>query len=182
MKRRRFVKLICGTIASWPVLLFAAPALWLLTVRLLADKHGAIPVMVADFDYHDTSGEVADQRVEHAARVKAFAGMLRERLAEEDKYKILQLDCGKVTCSAGTVGADDLVSAAVKADARLLVYGGIHKMSTLIQWGSVQVVDVRRKELLLNRIFSFRGDTDEAFRRAAKFVGETLHGLTPKSP
>ena len=68
MKRRRFVKLICGTIASWPVLLFAAPAFWLLTVRLLADEHGAIPVVVADFDYHDTSGEVADQRMEHAAR------------------------------------------------------------------------------------------------------------------
>ena len=90
MKRRRFVKLICGTIASWPVLLFAAPALWLLTVRLLADEHGAIPVVVADFDYHDTSGEVADQRVEHAARVKVFARMLRERLAEEGKYKVLR--------------------------------------------------------------------------------------------
>jgi len=76
---------------------------------------------------------------------------------------------------------DDLVSAAVKADARLLVYGGIHKMSTLIQWGSVQVVDVQRKELLLNRLFSFRGDTDEAFRRAANFIGQTLHDLTPKS-
>ena len=181
MKRRRFVKLICGTIASWPVLLFAAPALWLLTVRLLADEHGAIPVVVADFDYHDTSGEVADQRVEHAARVKEFALVLRERLAEEGKYKVLRLDCDKVACSAGSTGADDLVSAAVKSDARLLVYGGIHKMSTLIQWGSVQVVDLQRKELLLNRLFSIRGDTDEAFRRAAKFIGETLHDLTPKS-
>ena len=75
MKRRKFVKLICGTIASWPVLLFAAPALCLLTVRLLADERGAIPVVVADFDYHDTSGEVADQRMEHAARVKVFARM-----------------------------------------------------------------------------------------------------------
>ena len=127
MKRRRFVKLICGTIASWPVLLFAAPTLWLLTVRLLADEHGAIPVVVADFDYHDTSGEVADQRVEHAARVKVFARMLRERLAEEGKYKVLRLDCDKVACTAGSIGADDLVSAAVKSDARLLVYGGITK-------------------------------------------------------
>ena len=86
-----------------------------------------------------------------------------------------------MACSAGSIGADDLVSAAVKSDARLLVYGGIHKMSTLIQWGSVQVVDLQRKELLLNRLFSIRGDTDEAFRRAAKFIGETLHDLTPKS-
>ena len=136
--------------------LFAAPTLWLLTVRLLADEHGAIPVVVADFDYHDTSGEVADQRVEHAARVKVFACMLRERLAEEGKYKVLRTDCDKVACSAGSIGAIE-VSAAVKSDARLLVYGGIHKMSTLIQRGSVQVVDLQRKELLLNRLFSIRG-------------------------
>jgi len=181
MGRRRFVKLVSGRVASWPVLLFAVPALLLFTVRLLADAPGAIPVVVADFDYHDTSGEVADQRAEHTARVQVFVGMLRERLAEQGKYKVLQLDCDKVTCSAGSIGADDLVSAAVKADARLLVYGGIHKMSTLIQWGSVQVVDVQRKELLLNRLFSFRGDTDEAFRRAANFIGQTLHDLTPKS-
>ena len=104
MRRHKSVKLISSTVASWPLLVFAVPALWLLTVRLLADEHGTIPVMVADFDYHDTSGEVADQRLEHAACVKAFAGMLRERLAEEDKYKILQLDCGKVTCSAASIG------------------------------------------------------------------------------
>ena len=54
-------------------------------------------------------------------------------------------------------------------------------MSTLIEWGSVQVVDVQQKQLLLNRLFSFRGDTDEAFRRAAEFIGETLQGVMPKS-
>ena len=140
MRRCAFVKLISGAVATWPVLLFAVPALWLFTDRLLAAEHDAIPVVVADFDYNDTSGEVADQRAEHAARVKAFAGLLRERLAGEGKYKVLRLDCAKATCSAGSIGADDLIAAARKADARLLVYGGIHKMSSLIEWGSVQVV------------------------------------------
>ena len=181
MRRRKFVKLVSGSLARSPALLFVVPALWLCTVHLRADTHDAIPVVVADFDYHDTSGEVVDQRAEHTARVRVFVGMLRERLAEQGRYKVLQLDCDKVTCSAESMGADDLVSAAAKADARLLVYGGIHKMSTLIQWGSVQVVDVQRKELLLNRLFSFRGDTDDAFRRAANFIGQTVHELTPKS-
>jgi hypothetical protein len=54
-------------------------------------------------------------------------------------------------------------------------------MSTLITWGSVQVVDVRQKQLLLSRLFSFRGDTDEAFRRAAKFISEILQDVAPKS-
>jgi len=181
MRRRRFVKNFSGSLARSPALLFVLPALWLCTVQLLADTPDAIPVVVADFDYHDTSGEVADQRAEHTARLQVFVGMLRERLAEQGKYKVLQLDCDKVTCSAESIGTDDLVSAAVKAEARLLVYGGIHKMSTLIQWSSVQVVDVQRKELVLNRLFSFRGDTDDAFRRAAKFIGQTLDDLTPKS-
>jgi hypothetical protein len=52
-------------------------------------------------------------------------------------------------------------------------------MSTLIQWGTVRVVDVREKQLLLNRLFSFRGDNDEAYRKAAKFIGETLQSVTP---
>jgi hypothetical protein len=79
------------------------------------------------------------------------------------------------------MGADDLVAAAQNADAQLLIYGGIHKMSTLITWGSVQIVDVRQRQMLFNRLFSFRGDTDEAFRRAAKFISETLQDVAPKS-
>jgi Protein of unknown function (DUF2380) len=172
---RTFVRL-AAALASWPVLLFAAPSL-----ETRAAGEAITSVVVADFDYSDTSGEVTDQRAEHAARVKAFAGLLRDRLAGEGKYKVLHLDCAKAACSVGSMGADDLVAAAQNADAQLLVYGGIHKMSTLITWGSVQVVDVRQKQLLLNRLFSFRGDTDEAFRRAAKFISETLRDMAPKS-
>lgn len=79
------------------------------------------------------------------------------------------------------MGTDDLVAAARNADAQILVFGGIHKMSTFITWGSVQVVDVRQRQLLLSRLFSFRGDTDEAFRRAAKFIREILQDVAPKS-
>jgi hypothetical protein len=165
---------------TWPLLVFAAPALWFSAGRLPAAEHDAIPVVVADFDYEDTSGEMEDKRAAHTARVKMFPDLVRERLAREDKYKVLRLDCAKPTCSSDSIGAEDLVAAALKAEARLLVYGRIHKMSTLIQWGSIQVVDVQQKQLLLNRLFSFRGDTEEAFRRAAEFVGEMLKDVTPK--
>ena len=178
MRRRTFVRLTVA-LEIWQVLLFAAPMP--LEIRLLAAEHAAAPVVVADFDYSDSSGEVADQRAEHAARVKAFAGLLRDRLAGEGNYKILHLDCAKVTCSAESMGADDLVAAARNADAQFLVFGGIHKMSTLITWASVQVVDVRQRQLLLSRLFSFRGDTDEAYRRAAKFISEILQDMAPKS-
>jgi hypothetical protein len=176
MRRRTFVGLAVA-LGTWQVL-FAAP---MHDIRLLAAERGATPVVVADFDYSDSSGEIADQRAEHAGRVKAFAALLRDRLAGEGKYKVLHLDCIKITCSAESMGADDLVAAARNADAQLLIYGGIHKMSTLITWGSVQVVDVQQKQVLLSRNFSFRGDTDEAFRRAAKFLGEILQDAAPKS-
>lgn len=80
MRRRAFVRLTVA-LETWQVLLFAAPMP--LEIRLLAAEHAAAPVVVADFDYSDSSGEVVDQRAEHAARVKAFAGLLRGRLAGE---------------------------------------------------------------------------------------------------
>jgi hypothetical protein len=45
----------------------------------------------------------------------------------------------------------------------------------------VQVLDLRNKKLLLDRTFTFRGDTDKAFRKAAGFIAQTLQGVTPKS-
>ena len=167
-------------LVTWPLMVFAALALLFSCGRLLAAEHDAVPVVVADFDYEDTSGEMEDKRAAHTARVKMFPDLVRERLAREDKYKVLRLDCAKATCSSDSIGAEDLVAAALKANARLLVYGRVHKMSTLIQWGSIQVVDVQQKQPLLNRLITFRGDTDEAFRRAAEFVGEMLKDVTPK--
>jgi len=165
---------------TWPLMVFAAVALWFSGGRLLAAEHDAVPVVVADFDYEDTSGEMEDKRAAHTARVKMFPDLVRGRLAREDKYKVLRLDCAKATCSSDSIGAEELVAAALKANARLLIYGRVHKMSTLIQWGSIQVVDVQQKRPVLNRLITFRGDTDEAFRRAAEFVGEMLKDVTPK--
>jgi hypothetical protein len=147
------------------MLVFAGSALWFSGGRLLAAEYDAVPVVVADFDYDDTSGEVENKRAEHTARVKTFPSLLRERLARGDKYKVLRLDCAKATCSADSIGAEDLVAAALKADARLLVYGRIHKMSTLIQWGSIQVVDVQQKQF--STLYILAAAT--GYRRAARY-------------
>jgi hypothetical protein len=58
----------------------------------------------------------------------------------------------------------------------LAVYGGIRKMSTLVQWG---VLDLQRNKLLLRRTVTSRGDTDTAFCRAAAFVSEMLKDAMP---
>lgn len=138
----------------------------------------SVAVVISDFDNFDTSGESANRTAEHAARVQAFAALLRDDLAAQNKFKIVQLTCQHPPCSAARMSPNDLVRAARQAGARLLVYGGIHKESTLIQWGKIEVFDLKKHELVLNKNFSFRGDTDQAFRRAAAFLAryfETLH-------
>ena len=137
-----------------------------------------VALAVADFDYRDTSGEVKDQGAQHAARVALFDRLLRDKLAAQGKYQLVPLDCGKPRCSTTTLGAEGLLDTARKAGARLLIYGGIHKESTLVQWGEVQVVDLEAKKLVYSRTFTFRGDTDEAFRRAAGFIGGSLADMT----
>jgi hypothetical protein len=148
---------------------------------LAAERAAVIPAVVADFDYYDTSGEALDQSAQHAARVKIFADLLRDELAAHGRYRILPLTCPEPACSAGRMDANELMHAARRSGARLLVYGGIHKESTLVQWAKVEVVDLNDNKLLLDRLFSFRGDTDEAFRRAAAFIGQSLEDVAPRS-
>ena len=78
------------------------------------------------------------------------------------------------------MGADEFAAAARRAGARLVVYGGIRKMSTLVQWGRIQVLDLDSNQLLLQRVITFRGDTDMAFSRAAAFVGDMVKEAMPK--
>jgi Protein of unknown function (DUF2380) len=78
------------------------------------------------------------------------------------------------------MGDDELGAAARRAGARLVVYGGIRKQSTLVQWGRIQVLDVDSNQLLLERVVTFRGDTDMAFSRAAAFVGDMVREAMPK--
>ena len=137
----------------------------------------AIAVAVADFDNFDTSGEVAERAAQHAARVQDFGRLLRDGLADAGNYQVVGLQCAPRTCSVDDFGADKLIAAARHAGARLLIYGGIHKMSTLVQWGELQVVDLDREKLLLRRSFTFRGDSDEAFHHAVDFIRQSLQDI-----
>jgi len=139
-----------------------------------------LAIAVADFDYVDTSGEVTDQSAEHRARVAAFAELLRGNLGAQRDYRVLPLDCPDHPCTATSMPPDDFVATARRSGARLVVYGGIRKMSTLVQWGVVELLDLQSDKLLMRRTVTFRGDNDEAYRRAALFVGDTLRDAMPK--
>lgn len=131
-------------------------------------------VAVIDFDYVDTSGEPRDQREDHARRLRAFMASLRRDLARDGNFRVVPLDCGDAPCAVGKETPRELFDAAKKAGARLLLYGGVHKMSTLVQWAKTQLVDVERDRLIDDRWLTFRGDDDEAWRRAEVYLAKRL--------
>jgi hypothetical protein len=52
-------------------------------------------------------------------------------------------------------------------------------MSTLIQFGKAQAVDLEADKLVFDQTVSFRGDDDEAWRRAALFLAEQILAAKP---
>ena len=129
-----------------------------------------IPVAVAEFDYIDTSGEPEDQRAKHAAQLQSFAESIRAGLESSGKYRAVPLLCEPMPCRAGELDAEALIAAARKAGAQQLVFGGIHKMSTLVQFAKVQVLDLKLDRLIFERLLTFRGDNDAAWDHAQRFV------------
>lgn len=131
-------------------------------------------IAVLDFDYVDTSDEEEDQRDLHEARLRAFGAALRQDLGAGRAYRVVTLNCGPVLCSAGRMTPQALFEAAKKADARFILYGGVHKMSTLVQWARAQMVDVEKNLLIDDRTLTFRGDDDEAWRRAEQYLARRI--------
>jgi hypothetical protein len=166
MRRLQAMLLLCGAVAG------SAAA-------LPGHAAGPVAVAVADFDYNDTSGEAADQVAVHRARIAAFGNQLRDNLTRR-AYRVMRPGCAAATCTAAEMPPDELIAAARRGGAHYLLYGGVHKMSTLIQWGEVQLVDLDREQLVMRRTVTFRGDTDEAFARAADFVGDTINDAITK--
>jgi Protein of unknown function (DUF2380) len=139
-----------------------------------AHAQTAAPFAVAAFDFKDTSGEPRDQTAEHAARVKIFDAALRDRLAADQRIRLVSLTCRTEPCSARNAGLEPLIDSAKAAEARYLLIGEFHKVSTLIGLLKLAVYDLREKKVACDRSFSYRGDTDEAFEHAARFAARDV--------
>ena len=136
----------------------------------------SIGLAVVDFAYVDTSGEPVDQTAAHQRRLQVLMTALRRDLAADGRFHLVSVSCGPVPCTdAGQVPAD-LLRHASEAGAKLLVIGGVHKLSTLVQWIKVDVIEVAANRVVLDRRISFRGDSDEAWERAQGFVSREIRG------
>ena len=129
------------------------------------------PVLaVAEIQYVDTSGEVVDQSADHFRRLREFEASLRTDLAASGKVRNATLDCPPNACSVGDIDADQLLDKAQAADAAYLLISSFHKLSTLVQWAKFDIVDVKTRNVVFNRLVTFRGDNDKAWRHAESFI------------
>jgi hypothetical protein len=151
----------------------------LLSLAASGHARAAPALAIAALDYTDTSGEVRDQRPEHARRLKAFTESLHSDLAASGKLRVVPLDCPPAHCPASSSPPAELAAAAGRAGAAYVLAGGVHKMSTLVQWAKVEIRDVGTQKIVFDRLLTFRGDDDAAWRRAEEFLARDILMETP---
>jgi hypothetical protein len=134
-------------------------------------------IALAEFDYIDSSGEMRDQTQKHAELIADFMQALRSDVGQSGKFRIVPLLCDGQPCTVRGSNPSDLVLAARRAGAKLLLYGGVHKQSTLIQWAKVEIVDLEHDRLVYDRLLSFRGDDAKAWQHAEQFLAKDLESV-----
>jgi hypothetical protein len=160
--------------------------LWLAPSCGKAEDGGAkarsAAVAVIDFDYVDTSGEARDQRGEHEARLANFMRALKGDLAQGGSFRLVTPTCAPAPCSLAGSTVSSLLAAARDVGADILLIGGVHKMSTLVQWAKIEAIDPKTERVLFDRLFTFRGDTDDAWRRAEAFIVDEIASVSGQPP
>ena len=160
------------------LLLLAAALLLPRGAALAAEPHA---LAVVGFNFVDTSAEAKDQSAAHAARLAALMQTLEAKLAEGGKLRVVALPCTPAPCTADP-DIDGAVDAARKSGAEWVLLGSVRKMSTLILEMPVQVIDLASNKTLYGRALSFRGDTDDAWQHAARFLARELLAQLPQKP
>jgi hypothetical protein len=135
---------------------------------------GPQKVAIADFDFADTSGEIKDQSAFHAAQIKQLQQTIAAALNKTGRFAAVGLTCDRPPCSVDNLAAATLTDAAKKSGAALLVFGGVHKISTLITFGRVSVADVVSGKSVLDRDVTFRGDDADAWRHADSYIADMV--------
>ncbi len=161
------MKMLVPCVAILAGMALAAPSAW---------SEPKVVVAVANFDFLDTSGELKDQKDAHDTRLTALSDFLRQQLSGSDKLEIVKLPCQSSQCTATDPGFEKLSEDAKQAGARFLIIGIVKKTSTLIGWIEYSVLAVNDQRAVCGELVSYRDDTDESWRRAARFsAGQILN-------
>lgn len=122
----------------------------------------------------DTSGEPTDQAAQHAERLARLGGSLAADLTRLGlaRATLLPADGPLRACSTGDAAC--VLRVAREEGAEWVFVGVVHKSSTLILQLWARLVDARTGRDILSRDLNFRGDTDEAWKRAERFLVEQV--------
>jgi Protein of unknown function (DUF2380) len=141
-----------------------------------------VSVTIDDFSYLDTSGEPADQASTHRQRMQQFMDALRRDIETDKNYQLVASSCTS-PCAARTATTPDRLPIAERAGATILITGAIHKMSTLVQWAKVSAVETDTNRVILEKLYTFRGDSEQAWQRSETFVSRDIReALTASLP
>jgi len=146
-----------------------------------APDGAAKAVAIDDFGYLDTSGEPADQAAAHERRLQAFMAGLRGDVSADSRFQLVPSSCASACATDGPAFADRL-RAASQAGVNVVIVGNIHKMSTLVQWARLAAIDTASHRVVFEKLFTFRGDSDEAWQRAEAFVSEEIRASLAGTP
>ena len=133
----------------------------------------ALAISVDDFTYIDTSNEPTDQTAVHDERLRAFMTALRGDVTADRRFELVPSSCAP-NCPINGPALRDRLHAASQAGARILIIGIVHKLSTLVQLARTVAVDTASQRILFRNYFTFRGDNDEAWQRAERFISEEI--------
>lgn len=133
----------------------------------------ALTVSVDDFIYVDTSNEPTDQTAAHEKRLQAFMTALRDDVMADRRFELVPSSCAS-NCPTDGPALRDRLRAASQAGTQILIIGTVHKVSTLVQVAATAAIDATSQRVLFRKYFQFRGDNDEAWQRAERFVSEDV--------
>lgn len=133
----------------------------------------ALAVSVDNFDYIDTSNEPTDQTAVHEKRLRAFMTALRIEVTADRRFELVPSSCAP-NCPTDGPALRDRLRAASQAGTQILIIGIVHKLSTLVQTVRIAAIDTTAQRVVFRKYFQFRGDNDEAWQRAERFVSEEV--------
>lgn len=144
-----------------------------LILALLPGLAAAEGLMIPPIKLLDTSHEARDQTADHARRL----GLMADVLASEMPGRLIARDQVAVACTPETT--DCLVKLLRDKGAERGLFIVVQKSSTLILQVFASLVDLRDEKLILHKELNFRGDNDEAWRRAGQFLARQLRDDAP---
>jgi hypothetical protein len=157
-----------------------------LLLGLLAGPHAqanearAASLVVLPIKLLDTSGEPTDQASQHAGRLVSMAEGLATDLTHSGLYRATAISADQLRAGCPSESVPCLLKFAQARGADAIFIGVVHKSSTLIMQLWARLVDARTGRDIYTRDLNFRGDNDEAWRRAEIFLAEQIREGMPK--